>query len=133
MARSAAENDIVYLVLSSWQGGGEDSWYDFGKLSKYRTIKNPEWEAKYEENSNLYYEVAVDVGRKHDQTVVTVFRVNVREGRHFSTLVYIEVLGRTAKARTFTQQTIDIKRIISRFNPREVVIDVNGLGETAPK
>lgn len=119
--------------LSSWQGGGEDSWYDFGKLSKYRTIKNPEWSAKYGETANVYYLISVDVGRKHDQTVVTVFRVNIRDGRYYCTVVYIEVLGLTAERRTFTQQSIDLKRIISRFNPREVVIDVNGLGRPVPK
>lgn len=132
MNSSYTDASFAAEYLSSWQGGGEESWYDFGKLSKYRTIKNPEWVAKYNESSNLYYEVAVDIGRKHDQTVATVFRVNVRDGRHYATVVYIEVLGRTAQARTFTQQTIDIKRIISCFNPREVVIDVNGLGGLRP-
>lgn len=133
LGSSYNEASFAAEYLSSWQGGGEDSWYDFGKLSKYRTIKNPEWSAKYGETANVYYLISVDIGRKHDQTVVTVFRVNIREGRYYSTVVYIEVLGLTAERRTFTQQAIDLKRIISRFNPREVVIDVNGLGRPVPK
>ena len=38
------------------------------------------------------------------------------------------MLARTAESKTFTQQAIDIKKIIRDFQPREVVIDTNGLG-----
>lgn len=38
------------------------------------------------------------------------------------------VLGRTAKAKSFDQQAIELKQIIRNFRPREVVIDINGLG-----
>ena len=38
------------------------------------------------------------------------------------------MLARTAETKTFTQQAIDIKKIIRDFQPREVVIDTNGLG-----
>lgn len=66
--------------------------------------------------------------RLHDLTPVSVFRVNVRNGTHYSTLVNLELLGRTAETRTFTQQAIDLKLLIERYNPREVLIDCNGLG-----
>jgi hypothetical protein len=43
-------------------------------------------------------------------------------------LVNIKVLARTAETKTFTQQAIDVKRLIRDFQPREEVIDTNGLG-----
>lgn len=38
------------------------------------------------------------------------------------------VLGRQAETKTFTQQAIDLKKLILTYNPREVIIDCNGLG-----
>lgn len=38
------------------------------------------------------------------------------------------VLGKTADAKQFSRQAMDLKRIIADFHPKEVVIDTNGLG-----
>lgn len=66
--------------------------------------------------------------RVHDQTVVTVFRVNTTSDWHqYVTVVNIFVLGRENETKTFEQQALELKRIIRDFNPREVVIDTNGL------
>lgn len=67
--------------------------------------------------------------RIHDSTVVTVFRVNKTKDKFYSTVVNIYVLGRQAETKTFSQQAIDIKLLIERYNPREVLIDTNGLGK----
>lgn len=66
--------------------------------------------------------------RIHDSTVVTVFRVNKIKDKFYVTVVNIFVLGRQARTKTFSQQAIDIKLLIERYNPREVLIDCNGLG-----
>lgn len=128
MSPSYNEQTFASEYMGVWQGGSEESWFNFEKLSKYRKIKNPEWKQKFKEDSSTFYLISVDVGRLGDQTVVSVFRVNIRDNRYYSTLVYIEVLGRQAETKTFTQQAVDLKHIIARFNPREVVIDTNGLG-----
>lgn len=67
--------------------------------------------------------------RIHDSTVATVFRVNKVNGKYYSTVVNIYVLGRQAETKIFSQQAIDIKLLIERYNPREVLIDTNGLVE----
>lgn len=67
------------------------------------------------------------VGRLHDQTVCCVHRVNILENKYMSTLVNLYVLGRTAETKDFDIQARDLKEIIERFQPREVVIDTNGL------
>jgi hypothetical protein len=69
------------------------------------------------------------VGRINDQTVASILRVNVDgAGKHWATLVNLKVLARSDETKTFSQQAIDVKRLIRDFQPREVVIDTNGLG-----
>lgn len=112
---------------SLWQGGSEDSWFDFEKLERKRIIKNPEWRKKYDD-PNVFYLIGVDVGRISDQTVATIFRVNIRGNRFYSTMVNIFVLGTRGSHKTFDEQSIQIKRLIRDFEPREVIVDTNGLG-----
>jgi hypothetical protein len=126
---SYSEESFAREYLSIWSGSSDESWFNFDKLQKYRKIKNPETHAKFRSSSNSFYLISVDVGRLNDQTVACVFRVNVdNNGKHYATLVNIKVLARTAETKTFTQQAIDIKRLIRDFQPKEVVIDTNGLG-----
>ena len=128
MSPSYNEQTFASEYMGTWLGGSEESWFNFEKISKYRKIKNPEWKQKFRDDPNIFYLISVDVGRLSDQTVACMFRVNIRDGKFFSTLVNLEVLGRQAETKTFNQQAIDLKKLIERYNPREVVIDCNGLG-----
>ena len=129
MSPSYNQASFAAEYMSLWAGSSEESWFNFDKLQKYRKIKNPENRAKCITSSDHFYLISVDVGRLNDQTVACVFRVNVDgKGKHWATLVNIKVLARTAETKTFSQQSIDIKRLIRDFNPKEVVIDTNGLG-----
>lgn len=128
MSPSYNEESFAREYMSIWSGSSDDSWFNFDKMQKYRKIKNPEVRASSRQNANEFYLLSVDVGRLNDQTVCCVFRVNVIQGKYYATLVNLFVLGLTPEAKTFSQQAIQIKKIISQFNPREVVIDTNGLG-----
>ena len=128
LSPSYNETTFASEYMGVWQGGSEESWFNFEKLAKYRKIKNPEWKQKFRGDPKIFYLIAVDVGRLSDQTAVCIFRVNVRDNKYYSTLVNLVVLGRQAEAKTFTQQAIDLKKLIEQYNPREVVIDCNGLG-----
>lgn len=129
MSPSYNQASFAAEYMSLWAGSSEESWFNFDKLQKYRKIKNPENRAKCITSSDYFYLISVDVGRLNDQTVACIFRVNVDgTGKHWATLVNIKVLARTAETKTFSQQSIDIKRLIRDFNPKEVVIDTNGLG-----
>lgn len=127
---SPSYNELTFAreYLSIWSGGSEDSWFKFDQLQQKRKLKNPENRARNFPGANYFYLLSVDVGRLHDQTVCSVFRVNVKDNKYYASLVNIHVLGREKNTKTFTQQAIDLKRIIGRFDPREVVIDTNGLG-----
>ena len=128
MSPSYNETTFAAEYLGQWLGGGEDSWFDFSKLTKYRKIKNPEWRPKFREDKNVFYLISVDVGRLHDQTVAFIWRVNIRDNKYYGTVVNLFVLGRQAETKTFTQQAIDLKKLIELYQPRECVIDCNGLG-----
>lgn len=127
---SSAYNEATFAAeyMCVWSGGSEESWFNFDKIQKYRKIKNPEWTAKFRGDSDIFYLISVDVGRLNDQTVACVFRINIKDNKYYSTLVNIEVLGKEAFSKTFSNQAIDLKLLIERYQPREVVIDCNGLG-----
>ena len=128
MSPSYNAESFATEYLSLWQGSSEDAWFSYEKLSKYRKIKNPETHAINRPDSDQFYLISVDVGRISDQTAVCVFRVNVNKQKFYSTLVNLIVLGRTPQTKPFSVQAVDLKKIIASFNPREVVIDTNGLG-----
>ena len=126
---SFSEDSFAREYASIWSGSSEEAWFNFDKMTKYRKIKNPETHAISRANSEQFYLLSVDVGRLNDQTVCCVFRVNVSsEGKYYATLVNLYVLGRTVETKPFRIQAMDIKKIIRKFNPREVIIDTNGLG-----
>lgn len=129
MSPSFNETTFATEYLSIWQGASKESWFNFDKMTKYRKIKNPENKAISRPNSDQFYIMSWDVARLNDQSVVCIFRVNVRDKVTFhATLVNIKVLGLTAEEKTFQKQVIAVKKLIKDFDPREVVIDTNGLG-----
>ena len=126
---SFSEDSFAREYASIWSGSSEEAWFNFDKMSKYRKIKNPETHAISRANSEQFYLLSVDVGRLNDQTVCCVFRINVSgDGKYYATLVNLYVLGRTAETKPFRIQAMDLKKIMRKFNPREVIIDTNGLG-----
>ena len=97
------------------------------ELEIHRKLNNPEVKEKIREDSKAFYLLAVDVARRLCQTVVTVLKVFPGEPYRIN-LVNIYVLGLTETEKQFTYQAADLKRLIKNFNPKECVIDINGLG-----
>ena len=122
-------NSFATEYLSLWSGGSSDAWLDYDKVNKYRILKNPEWKAKNVVGEKNFHLISVDVGAIHDQTVCTVFRVSINgQGTFNCSVTNIIVLGKSAEEKSFYRQVIDLKRLIQIYNPREVVIDTNGIG-----
>lgn len=122
------EESFAREYASIWSGSSDESWFNFDKMAKYRKLKNPELRKINRHNNDEFYLLSVDVGRISDQTVVSVFRVNIIKGKFYSTLVNIIVLGRTPETKPFNIQAADIKKLARDYQPREIVIDTNGLG-----
>lgn len=114
--------------LSIWSGGSPDSWINYDNLTKYRKIVNAEKVAKkVVGNTETFYIISVDVARITDQaqSVACIFKVFPREKFFVKKLVNIHV--HTGDMH-FGSQAMGIKRLIRDFQPREVIIDGNGLG-----
>lgn len=75
----------------------------------------------------------MDVGRITCQTVVSVFKVFRHENDFEMSLVNMYILGKTEQTKHFSIQALDLKKIIERFDPLEIVIDGNGLITLAPQ
>lgn len=120
------EGDFAREYLSIWTGGSSESWFNYGRLTKYRTIVNAE--TKYTEkvgaNKDTFYLLSVDVGRLNAQTVVCIFKVNPKGNFFLKKLVNIKVL----EDMHFEQQSVEIKKLVEKFRAREVVVDGTGLG-----
>ena len=59
---SPSYNELTFAseYMGVWQGGSEESWFNFEKLTKYRKIKNPEWSQKFRGDPNIFYLISVD-------------------------------------------------------------------------
>ena len=115
--------------MSRFVGGSDEAWFDFEKLYNNRKLVNPETHEKLRDGIESFYIISVDVARIGCQTVATVLKVfpNTVDGYKIN-LVNIFILGKTLEEKVFDKQVIELKRLIRDFNPREVVIDINGLG-----
>lgn len=124
-------NDQLFAreYLSIYTQESDESWFNFKKLNNHRKIQRAEWQAqKSIGDSQHFYIISIDVGRKHDNTVVTVLKILPRKDKYHTKVVNIFVLGRNKKTKHFTRQVIDMKKIIAAFQPKEVIIDANGIG-----
>jgi hypothetical protein len=122
------EDSFAREFLGYWTGVSSDSWFDYNKVNNHRRIVNPEVTGNIRFNSKVFYLLSVDVGRISDQTVVTVIKVLENNNGFTAHITNIIVLGLTKEEKHFARQTLAIKRLIASFNPREVIIDGNGLG-----
>lgn len=122
------EDSFAREFLGRWTGSSDESWFDYNRLNKYRKIINPESTRKIREGQDAFYLLSVDVGRISDQTVVTVIKVAVRDSVYYAYVTNVVVLGRTKEEKHFARQAIDLKKLIEKFQPKEVIIDANGLG-----
>lgn len=114
---------------SKFVGGAANAWFDYSQLLKNRKIVNPETHQIIRGNSNAFYIISVDIARLGCQTVATVLKVfpDTQLGYKIN-LVNIYILGKTDQEKVFDRQVIELKRLIAAFKPREVVIDINGIG-----
>lgn len=115
--------------LSIYTGESDESWFNFNKLLKHRKIVNPEWSAKRIDPKKQYYLLSCDVGRFNDQTEVFVFKITERSDHKLKAqVVNLYTLGKNPQDRQFSVQALHLKKIIQAFNPKEMILDTNGIG-----
>lgn len=128
MSSTYKDDTFAREFMGIWTGGGNDSWFDFDKMIKYRKLINPESHQIIKEGEKSFYILSVDVGRLGCQTVVTVFKIFPHESEFYINVVNIYVIGKTPETKSFPAQSLELKQIIDAFKPREVVVDANGMG-----
>lgn len=124
------EEDFAREYLSRWVGGNSDSWINSDNISKYRVVVNAEMKTnkntkKIGYNPEQYYMISVDVGRLGCETVAIVFKVLPNINGFTKKVINIEVFPENLQ---FEHQAARIKEMVAAYNPKEVIIDGNGLG-----
>ena len=128
MSATYKEETFAREYMGLWTGGGADSWFDYDKMTGYRKLINPESHQNIRDGGKEFYIISVDVGRLSCQTVVCVFKVFPQDSIFKCSLVNLYVIGRTEETKSFPTQALELKRIVDAFQPKEVVVDANGLG-----
>ena len=126
MSNTFSESGFAKEYMSRFVGTSNEAWFDYDKLVSRRKIVNPENREIVREGIKSFYILAVDVARLGCQTVCVVLKVFPNEEKYTCNLVNLFVLGKTENEKVFDVQVLELKRLIQRFNPREVVIDING-------
>lgn len=128
MSQTVKDDSFAREYLGHFTGSVEDSWLDYDKLTKYRRLINPELVNKIKPDEDAFYLISVDVGRFQCQTVATIFKVYRKQDYFVYRVVNIVVIGVGKTVHHFDEQSLEIKRLIERYNPLEVVVDTNGVG-----
>lgn len=128
MASTFSESGFAKEYMSRFVGSSNEAWFDYDKINTHRKLVNPETHEIIREGIESFYIISVDVAHENCQTVATILKVYPKTEQYTCNLVNIYVLGKTNKDKVFTTQVLELKKIIKQFNPKEVVIDINGLG-----
>lgn len=119
------EESFARESLSIWTGNSKEAWLDSRRLNKYRKLLK--YEKKAQENpvnKDTYYIISCDVARYSANTAIMVIKVIPGE-RYQKNVVYTEVIH---GENYISVQAPRLKKLISLFEPREIVIDGNGPG-----
>lgn len=130
MSGTFKEDDFAREYMSIWTGGNSDSWLNHDTITKHRVIVNTEFKRndnpqKIGYNHEQFYILSVDVARLRAETTICVFKVLPNQSGFTKKLVNLEVLPEKLH---FENQAARIKEMIEAYQPKEVVIDGNGLG-----
>lgn len=128
LSSTFSEAGFAKEYMSRFVGSSSDAWFDFEKLLARRRLVNPEVRAMHKDGVESFYVIAIDVGRRGCQSVAVILKVFPNSERYNINLVNIYVLGKTENEKVFDQQVLETKRLINAFDPKAVVIDINGIG-----
>lgn len=127
-SQTFSESSFAKEYMSRFVGTSNEAWFDYEKFLRHRKLVNPETHEILRDGVESFYILSVDVARRGCQTVCTVLKVFPGTENWKISLVNIFVLGKTEDEKVFEHQVLELKRLIQKFNPLEVVIDINGLG-----
>lgn len=125
-SQTFSEESFAKEYLSRFTGSSSDAWFKYDKILRRRKLINPEKHEIVKAGINSFYIIAVDIARKKCQTAAAILKV-YPDSDYRCSLVNMVILGKTEDEKVLDRQAIELKKLIRDFNPREVVIDINGL------
>lgn len=129
ISQTFSEAGFAKEYMSRFVGNSDESWFDYEKFLAHRRIVNPETREIVRDGIESFYILSVDIARKGCQSVCVVLKVFPRKDSPWKiNVVNLFILGKTQNEKDFDHQVLELKRLIKIFNPREVVIDINGIG-----
>ena len=112
---------------SKWAGSVEDAYFSSEAFDRNRILKQPEYEASGRASKSSFYVLSMDFGRKHDASVVCVFKVTPQpQGSALKQLVNIYTFDEMHAE----DQAINVKKLYYKYKARRLVVDGNGPGVT---
>ena len=123
-SNTVSEDSFARESLSIWSGNSDDAWLDSRRLNKHRSLLKCERKAMDLPDGGFYL-IGCDVGRYNANTAIMVVKVLPGAQRFKKNIVYTEVIN---GANFITEQAPRLKKLISLYNPREIIIDGNGPG-----
>lgn len=128
-SQTFSESSFAKEYMSRFVGNSDESWFDFEKFETHRKLVNPEKKQNIREGIESFYILACDIARKGCQSVCVVLKVFPYNDKPWKiNLVNLYILGKTKDEKDFDHQVLELKRLIKQFLPKEVVIDINGIG-----
>lgn len=126
MSSTFSEDGFARESMSIWTGSSNDSWFNNNKLIASRKLLHAERKAKPEaKHPDAFYIMSIDVARTgNNDSSIMVIKVIPNENAWKKRIVYTENLTKMM----LPQQAGRIKELNELFQPREIVIDANGLG-----
>ena len=123
-----SESGFAKEYMSRFVGTSNEAWFDYDKFLAHRKLVNPEIKYTERGSKDFFYVISIDIARRGCQTVATVLKVFPSGDSYRMNLVNLFVLGKTEDEKIFDVQVLELKKLIKVFNPKEVVIDINGIG-----
>ena len=126
MSSTFSEDGFARESMSIWTGSSNDSWFNNNKLIASRKLLRAERKAKLEtKHPECFYIMSVDVARTgNNDTSIFIIKVFPNDAAWKKRVVYTENLTKMMQP----QQAGRIKELNELFQPREIVVDGNGLG-----
>ena len=111
---------------SVWTGASSQAWFNSDKLIKCRKLLVCERKAKPEaKHPDAFYVIGVDVARTgNNDSSVMVIKVYPNDNVWKKKVVYTENLTKMM----LPQQAARIKELNELYQPRDIVVDANGIG-----
>lgn len=127
----ATFNEIAFAqeYLSIFTGGAANSWLPTSKLTRLRKIVNPHYKSRIKNNSKDFYVISVDVARSGEaRSIACVWQVLPQPHPKKWIKKLVNMYNFKGDERHFQDQANALKKLISLFDPKEVIIDGTGLG-----